>query len=150
MKMMKGEVVLSMPAEKAWEMYRNDEIISKVNPDLLSRAHYIQGDGGPGSLRLFKLGPAVSNYVKESVEKIEKMVSGRSVTYEVIGGELKEMYDPYRVTFSFIPIEGDNTKCIAEWKAEFEQSAPTTPPPDKAKDAAPRFLKSFDNFQLSY
>ncbi|KAE8660909.1 Ubiquitin-conjugating enzyme family protein, putative isoform 1 [Hibiscus syriacus] len=150
MKTMKGEVVLNMPAQKAWEMYRNDEIISKINPDLLSRAQYIQGDGGPGSLRLFKLGPAVSNYVKESVEKIEKVVTGRSVTYEVIEGDLKEMYDTYRVTFSFIPIEGNNTKCIAEWKAEFEPSAPAMPPPEKAKDAALRFLKSFDNFQLSY
>ncbi|KAK8564043.1 hypothetical protein V6N12_036174 [Hibiscus sabdariffa] len=150
MKMMKGEVVLNMPAEKAWEMYRNNEIISKINPELLSRADYIQGDGAPGSLRLFKLGPAVSNYVKESMEKIEKVVSGRSVTYEVIGGDLKEMYDPYRVTFSFVPTEGNSNKCIAEWKAEFEPSAPATPPPEQARDAALRFVESFDNFQLSY
>lgn len=88
--------------------------------------------------------------MKESVEKIENVETGRSVTYEVIGGDLKEMYDPYRVTFSFIPIEGDNNKCIAEWKAEFMVSAPATPPPEMAKDAALRFLKSFDNFQLSY
>lgn len=57
MKTMKGEVVLNIPPEKAWEMYRNNEIISKINPDLLSTAEYIQGDGAPGSLRLFKLGP---------------------------------------------------------------------------------------------
>ncbi|KAA3463677.1 major allergen Mal d 1-like [Gossypium australe] len=152
METMKGEVVLNIPSEKAWEMYRNNEILSKINPDLLSAAEYIQGDGAPGSLRLFKLGPAIKNYVKESVEKIEKVETGRSVTYEVIGGDLKEMYDPYRVTFSFIPIEGDNNvnKCIAEWKAEFKVSAPATPPPEKAKDAALQFLKSFDNFQLSY
>ncbi|XP_021293588.1 uncharacterized protein LOC110423629 [Herrania umbratica] len=151
MKMMKGEVVLNIPAEKAWEMYRNNEIISKINPEMLSGAEYIQGDGGPGSLRLFKLGPAVFDYVKESMEKIEKVEMGRSVTYQVIGGDLKEMYDPYRVTFSFIPVEGkENHKCIAEWEAEFEPRAPATPPPEKARDAALGFLKSFDNFQLSY
>ncbi|XWS68640.1 hypothetical protein CRYUN_Cryun04dG0108200 [Craigia yunnanensis] len=151
MKIMKGEVVLSIPAEKAWEMYRNNEIISKINPEMLSGAEYIQGDGGPGSLRLFKLGPAVCNYVKESMEQIEKVEMGRSVTYQVIGGDLKKMYDPYRVTFSFIPMEGEeNEKCIAEWKAEFEVVAPATPPPEKARDAALGFLKSFDNFQLSY
>ncbi|XVE92759.1 hypothetical protein REPUB_Repub01dG0127200 [Reevesia pubescens] len=151
MRMMKGEVVLSIPAEKAWEMYRNNEIISKINPEMLSGAEYIHGDGGPGTLRLFKLGPAVCNYVKESMEKIEKVEMGRSVTYEVIGGHLKEMYDPYRVTFSFIPMEGEEKeKCIAEWKAEFEAVAAATPPPEKARDAALGFLKSFDNFQLSY
>ncbi|XWS63412.1 hypothetical protein CRYUN_Cryun06bG0095000 [Craigia yunnanensis] len=123
MKMMKGEVVLNIPAEKAWEMYRNNEIISKINPETLSGAEYIQGDGSPGSLRLFKLGPGV----------------------------LKEMYDVYMVTFSFIPMEGEeNEKCIAEWKAEFEALAPATPPPEKARDAALGFLKSFDSFQLSY
>lgn len=94
---------------------------------------------------------AVCNYVKESMEKIEKVETGRSVTYEVIGGDLKEMYNPYKVTFSFIPIkEEENKKCVAEWMAEFEEVATTTPPPHKARDAALAFLKSFDNFQLSY
>ncbi|OMO67282.1 hypothetical protein COLO4_30195 [Corchorus olitorius] len=140
-----------MAAEKAWEMYRNNEIITKINPEMLSGAEYIHGDGGPGTLRLFKLGPAVCNYVKESMEKIEKVEVGRSVTYEVIGGDLKEMYDPYRVTFSFTPLKGkEKEKCTAEWKVEFEPLAPATPPPEKARDAALGFLKSFDNFQLSY
>lgn len=57
MRCMKGEVVLNIPAQKAWEMYRDNEIISKINPDMLSAAEYIRGDGSPGSLRLFKLGP---------------------------------------------------------------------------------------------
>lgn len=59
MKNMKGQVVLNLPAEKAWEMYRNNEIISKINPEMLAHAEYIQGDGSPGSLRLFKLGPGM-------------------------------------------------------------------------------------------
>ncbi|KDP24123.1 hypothetical protein JCGZ_25780 [Jatropha curcas] len=73
MRSIKGEVMLNTPAEKAWEMYRNDEIISKINPEMLALAQYIEGDGSPGSLRLFKLGPALRSYVKESVEKIEKV-----------------------------------------------------------------------------
>lgn len=57
MKTMKGEVVLNIPAERAWEMYRDNEIISKINPQMLAGAEYLEGDGSPGSLRLFKLGP---------------------------------------------------------------------------------------------
>ena len=56
---MKGEVVLNIPAEKAWEMYRDNEVISKINPEMLARTEYIQGDGSPGSLRLYKLGPCI-------------------------------------------------------------------------------------------
>ncbi|XP_050248305.1 uncharacterized protein LOC126695542 [Quercus robur] len=150
MRSIKGEVVLNIPAEKEWEMYRDNEVISKINPEMLAQAEYIQGDGSPGSLRLFKLGPAISNYVKESTEKIEKVETGQSVTYRVIGGDLRRMYDPYRVTFSFIPVEGkENEMCLAEWKAEFEPLTPETPPPLKAKDAALGFLKWFEKFELT-
>ncbi|KAL5864879.1 hypothetical protein ACOSQ3_002393 [Xanthoceras sorbifolium] len=148
---MKGEVVLNIPAEKAWEMYRDNEIISKINPEMLAHATYLEGDGSPGSLRLFKLGPVLQKYVSESTEKIEKVEVGRSVTYRVIDGDLKNMYDPYRVTFSFIPMEGkEKDMCIAEWKAEFQTLTPAIPPPDKARDAALGFLKSFDKFELAY
>lgn len=63
MRSMKGEVVINIPAEKAWEMYRDNEVISKINPEMLARAEYIQGDGSPGSLRLFKLGPGIYIYM---------------------------------------------------------------------------------------
>ena len=60
MKTMKGEVVLNIPAEKAWEMYRSNEIVSKIDPNMLAGAEYLRGDGSPGSLRLFRLGPGNS------------------------------------------------------------------------------------------
>lgn len=89
--------------------------------------------------------------MKESTQKIEKVEMGQSVTYRVIGGELSGLYDPYKVTFSFVPIQGkENEMCSAEWKAEFEPRTPATPPPEKARDAALGFLKWFDKFELSY
>lgn len=89
--------------------------------------------------------------MKESTEKIEKVETGRSVTYRVTEGDLSKMYDPYRVTFSFTPVEGkENETCIAEWKAEFEPLTPTTPPPEKARDVALGFLKWFEKFELSF
>ena len=36
MRSMKGEVVINIPAEKAWEMYRDNEVISKINPEMLA------------------------------------------------------------------------------------------------------------------
>lgn len=89
--------------------------------------------------------------MNESTEKIEKVEIRRSVTYRVVGGELRKMHDPYKVTFSFIPVEGEEReKYIAEWKAEFEPLTPTTPAPEKARDAALGFLKSFKQFEQSY
>jgi hypothetical protein len=64
------------------------------------------------------------------------MESGRHFTYEVLRGELREMYDPYHVTFSFIPVPGkEDEQCIAGWKAEFDLINPHTPLPEDAKDA---------------
>lgn len=60
MKAMKGEIVLNIPAEKAWEMYRDNDKISRINPEMFAKAEYIQGDGEPGSLRRFHLGPGKS------------------------------------------------------------------------------------------
>ncbi|KAJ6433451.1 hypothetical protein OIU84_017191, partial [Salix udensis] len=59
MSSMKGEVELDITAEKAWEMYRDNEIISKIYPEMLAHAEYIEGDGSPGSLRLFRMGPGI-------------------------------------------------------------------------------------------
>ncbi|XP_062106014.1 uncharacterized protein LOC133817491 [Humulus lupulus] len=146
---LKGEVVLNIPAEKAWEMYRDNKIISQIKPEMLAHAEYVQGDGSPGSLRLLKLGPALQNYVTESTEKIEEVEeSGCWVSYVVVGGELLKMYDPYKVTFTFTPLQGkEQHQCIAEWKAEYEALNSTIPPPEKAMDAALAFLKCFDQFE---
>jgi hypothetical protein len=66
----------------------------------------------------------------------------RHFSYQVIRGELKEMYDPYHVTFSLIPFPGkEGEQCIAGWKAEFDLINPHAPLPEKAKDAALGFLK---------
>lgn len=89
---------------------------------------------------------AVADYVKESTEKIESVEKGRSVSYEVVGGELYMMYNPYRVTFTFTPLEAQPEKCVAEWKAEYEPLTPATPPPELAKNAALKFLEWFDKF----
>ncbi|XP_062192111.1 major strawberry allergen Fra a 1-E-like [Phragmites australis] len=145
MKSLQGEVQLNIPATKAWEIFTNNETVAKINPEMLAGAEYLEGDGSPGSLRLFRLGPALHHFVKESVQKIEKIESGRCLGYEVIRGELKEMYDPYHVTVSFIPVPGkEGEQCIATWKAEFEPISPTTPMPENAKDAALGFLKLFE------
>lgn len=54
---MKAEIVLNIPAEKAWQIYRDNKILSRINPDMLASAEYIEGDGSSGSLRVLKLGP---------------------------------------------------------------------------------------------
>ncbi|CAN6443651.1 unnamed protein product [Victoria cruziana] len=146
MRTLKGEVIINVPAPTAWEMFMNNEVISKINPDYLAGAAYLQGDGSPGSLRHFKLGPALRGLVKESTQKIEKVEDGRLVSYTMVGGELRNMYNPYKITFTFLPEPGSEQKCRAEWKADFEPLNSNVPPPEKAKEAALEFLRSFENF----
>ncbi|XP_031494149.1 uncharacterized protein LOC116260163 [Nymphaea colorata] len=150
MRSLSGEVILNVPAHTAWEMYRDNDTVSKISPDMLAAAEYLQGDGSPGSLRLFKLGPAVQDYVKESTERIDEVEVGRSVTYSVLAGCLREMYNPYKVTFSFCPVPGfEKEKCVAGWKAEFEPLNSTVPAPERAKEAALGFLCLFEKFYCS-
>ncbi|CAN6483598.1 unnamed protein product [Victoria cruziana] len=150
MKNLSGEVILNVPANTAWEMYRNNEAVSKICPEMLAAAEYLRGDGSPGSLRLFKLGPAVQDYVKESTERIDKVEIGSSVTYSVIAGCLRDMYNPYVVTISFRHVPGfEKDKCIARWEAEYEPLNSTVPEPERAKEAALGFLRLFEKFYCS-
>eukprot|EP00253_Pinus_taeda_P001676 PITA_01676 len=149
---MDGEVELNVPASKAWEIFKTNELIKKVNPNLLANAEYIEGDGRPGSIRLFKLGPGVKTYVSESKQRIEEVKEGPGsdvlqMKYRVVEGELKKMYDSYTVTFSFRSDE--KNKCIAGWRAEYQSLSPNVAPPDKAKNFALRFLKAIEDFYLS-
>lgn len=120
---------------------------------LLSKFVVCFEDGCPGSVRLFKLGPGVNTYVSESKQRIEEVKEGPGngvlqMKYTVLEGELRKMYDPYTVTFSF---RGDEKKkkCIAGWRAEYEPISPNVAAPEKAKDAALRFMKAIEDFYLS-
>ncbi|KAJ9177020.1 hypothetical protein P3X46_012275 [Hevea brasiliensis] len=86
---------------------------------------------------------AIRNYVKESIEKIKKVEKGRSVTYSVIDGDLKKKYDPYRLPSHSFPLKVKKAS-----KAKFEPLTLATPLPEKARDAALGFPKSFYNFKL--
>ncbi|XP_031473330.1 major strawberry allergen Fra a 1-E-like [Nymphaea colorata] len=150
MRTLKGEVMINVPAPTAWGMFMNNEVVSKINPQFLAEAEYLQGDGSPGSLRHFKLGPALRGFVKESTQKIEKVENGRLVSYSLVDGELRNMYDPYKITFTFMPEPGyEQKKCKAEWKADFEPLNPDVPPPEKAREAALDFLRSLEKFHCS-
>jgi hypothetical protein len=59
MKNLQGEVQLNIPANKAWDMFTNNEIVAKINAEMLASAEYLEGAGSPGSLRIFKFGPGM-------------------------------------------------------------------------------------------
>ncbi|KAG2583514.1 hypothetical protein PVAP13_6KG225000 [Panicum virgatum] len=163
MQSLQGEVQLNIPASQAWEMFTSNEIVSKVNPDMLclAGAEYLEGDGSPGSLRLFRLGPVVlqllpcrsiiTNDSEESVQKTEKVEPGRCIGYEAIRGELK-MYDTYFIPRHLLlrPCPGKEGKsCIAGWKAEFDPTSSTTPQPENAEDASLGFLRQLETCSAS-
>jgi len=152
MGVMNGEVELNVPASNAWEIFKTNELIKKVNPSFLANAEYLEGDGRPGSVRLVKLVPGENTYGGESKQRIEEVNEepGSGVLqmkYKVVEGEIKKMYDPYTVTFSFRG-EGKN-KCIAGWRAEYRPLSPNVAPPEKARDVALRFIKAIEDFYLA-
>ncbi|PON94033.1 Bet v I/Major latex protein [Trema orientale] len=148
MRSLKGEVVLNIPAEKAWEMYRDNKIVSQ-KPEMLAHAEYIPKEMvEPWKSQAFEAWSRRVLLTRPS-ERVGR--KGEEETLQQIICDLHKMYDPYRVTFSFTPLQGkEQDKCIAEWKAEYEVRNTTMPPPEKARDAALGFLKWFDKFEPSY
>lgn len=60
MRTIKGEVIINVPAPTAWEMFVDNDVLSRIKPELIAGAEYLQGDGSPGSLRRCILGPGNS------------------------------------------------------------------------------------------
>ncbi|CAI0424426.1 unnamed protein product [Linum tenue] len=87
-------------------MYRDNDIINNINPHMLPLAKYIHGNGSPAAFTVFCCVPCSCAELRESTEKIEKVEPGRSVTYRVIGGDLRDNNRRRWVTVKVWPAVG--------------------------------------------
>ncbi|GJN03332.1 hypothetical protein PR202_ga20764 [Eleusine coracana subsp. coracana] len=159
MKNLRGEVRLNIPADKAWEMFTNNETVAKINPEMLASAEYLEGDGSPGSLRIFRLGTDKTECTNLNIELI--ILDDLSVglhklqhcitLYRNMSRRLKRLS---RVGISVMKSVAASAQTvfqtlIAGWKAEFDLINPPAPLPENAKDAALGFLKLFESCRAS-
>ncbi|MCO5583079.1 hypothetical protein L7F22_036986 [Adiantum nelumboides] len=94
-------VGLAASVEEMWPAFKNAVgLIAQHCPQFIHSCQLLHGDGGPGSIRLVKFGPAsgLVTYAKEEIVEVddEKMV----LTYLLLEGDLKKQFKVFKPSIS--------------------------------------------------
>ncbi|MCO5559897.1 hypothetical protein L7F22_013501 [Adiantum nelumboides] len=146
---MAAAIELKVPAASLWETIKDPAVVPKLMPEYVSGCEYVEGDGGVGSLRLMKFGPAVAHFVTISKERIEAVdEAGKKLAYSVIEGELMNYFKLYKVSLEVVQGVGDHT-CIVNWSLQYEPINPEMPPPEISKEGAIKTFKAVEAYLLN-
>lgn len=105
------EVELEISAAALWDVLKDQEkILPKIIPEAIASIETVEGEGGPGSIRLIKFGSMAPDggYVKEKLVSLD--LEGFTVVSEQIeGGHLAQFgFTKWVQTLKLIPT-GDKT-----------------------------------------
>ncbi|KAJ0790346.1 putative Bet v I/Major latex protein [Helianthus annuus] len=120
-----AQVTVSVPIKDLWKAMASDNrnVVPKVLPDIVSEVELLEGDGGYGSLLLFKFWPGVLN-VSHQLEKIvEYDESTYQIALEILeGGHLDHGFTAYTTAFKLTQVSEAETlidiKVLYETKPE--------------------------------
>ncbi|KAI5076526.1 hypothetical protein GOP47_0008591 [Adiantum capillus-veneris] len=145
---MAAAIELKVPATTLWDTIKNPEVVPKLMPEYVSSCEYLEGDGGVGSIRLMKFGPAVAHFVTFSKERIDAVDdSSKKLAYSVFEGELMNYFKSYKVSVELV--QGVEDKgCTLNWSLEYEPINPDMPPPEISKEGAISTFKAVEAYLL--
>lgn len=127
-------VELASTVEEMWPAFKNAvSLIAQHCPQFIQSCDLLHGDGGPGSIRLVKFGPAsgLVTYSKEEIVEVdeEKMV----LTYLLLEGDLRKQFKVFKPSISLekathIGVEAKESnetserqhQSVATWTLEYE------------------------------
>ncbi|XP_031250292.1 major allergen Pru ar 1-like [Pistacia vera] len=113
------EVVTKIPPTKIFKAFvlEGDSLIPKIVPQAIKNVEFIQGDGGPGSIKKITFGEGSQfDYVKHKVEALDK--KNLTYSYSVIEGDalMKSLEKiTYEIKISSSPDGGSICKSISKY-----------------------------------
>ncbi|KAK1407078.1 hypothetical protein QVD17_38689 [Tagetes erecta] len=120
-----ARVTVSIPIKDLWKAMASDmrHVVPKVLPDIVSEVELLEGDGGFGSMLLFKFCPDVAK-VRHQIERIvEYDESVYQMALEILeGGHLDHGFISYTIAFKLTQVTHAETliniKVLYETKPE--------------------------------
>ncbi|KAH7387467.1 hypothetical protein KP509_16G024300 [Ceratopteris richardii] len=94
-------IELGIGVEEMWPALKNAvNLIVHHCPDFMSSCEMLHGDGGPGSIRLVKFGPAsgLVTYAKEEIIEVDE--ENMKLTYLLLEGDLKKQFELFKPSLS--------------------------------------------------
>ncbi|KAJ9535592.1 hypothetical protein OSB04_un001270 [Centaurea solstitialis] len=107
-----AQVRVSMPIGDLWKAMSSDitQMAPKVLRDFIAEVELLEGDGGHGSVLLFKFGPAVPKLIYQKEKIVELDESLHKIALEVLeGGHLDNGYSSYTTSFKLSAVEKAET-----------------------------------------
>ena len=139
------EVEVKCAPEKFWQSLRDSTtLFPKALPQEYKSIEVLEGDGkAVGSIRFihYSDGFPIVTSTKEKIEAVDE--ENKTVSYEVIGGDLFKYYKSFKAHFSVIP-KGEGS--IVKWASEFEKTHEEIPDPHLVRDFVVKNFQDLDDY----
>ncbi|XP_024368505.1 uncharacterized protein [Physcomitrium patens] len=132
--------LLNCDAADAWECCKHsDKVLPDLLPEYFSSAEILEGNGGPGTLRVLHFGPAIpqAGAAKERLDKVDE--ASKTLSYTVVEGDPR--YTNFTADVSFKSV-GDN-QTEATWTAKYDPVGEAGPP-EHIKNISILMFKTFE------
>ncbi|KAK6132631.1 hypothetical protein DH2020_033620 [Rehmannia glutinosa] len=146
----KGQVKVNVGIDVLWRALAKDlkSILPTIVPKLVKEAEILEGDGGLGTVYLFKFGPDVPNmsYQKEKIVEFDESL--HQIALQVIeGGRLNLGFTFYKACFQLTALGDSET--LVDLKVDFAiECQETRAPPGETVKSGVAFIQALENFLL--
>ncbi|GLJ33407.1 hypothetical protein SUGI_0672370 [Cryptomeria japonica] len=144
------EVELGAPASAVWKVFTKDfvDVFPKLLPNSFTSIQLLEGDGGVGTLFLFKFGAAVHKGMTYQKEKVVEKDEGKHIiALEVIEGGHRQMGFSYYKTRFEMKDKGESS-CVIHCNIEYE-TVSGEPVTTLTADASKVVFKAIESHILS-
>jgi hypothetical protein len=138
---------LKVEVKRLWKASKDaDSLLPKLVPEFIRSHERLQGDGGPGTVRIVHFGPGIpqATPAKEHIDLLDD--TNYTMSYTVIEG-VGHQYSLLKPTITFTP-GVDATTTVAKWSMEY-QPVGEQGPPEAARIAAVHVFKAMEAYLLS-
>ncbi|GFY96382.1 hypothetical protein Acr_11g0006880 [Actinidia rufa] len=138
---------IEIKSSPAWffDIYKNKTyLMPKISPDNIQSIQVLEGDGrSVGSVRMWTyiLGSPVM--AKDKIDAVDE--ENRSITFDLIGGEVTNYYKSFKATLQATSKDGTN---LAKWTLEYEKANEHVPTPHSHIDFLATLGREIDSYLL--
>ncbi|KAI3664872.1 hypothetical protein L6452_43481 [Arctium lappa] len=141
-----AQVTVCVPIKDLWKAMSSDirQTMPKVLPDFVAEVELLEGDGGHGSVLLFKFGPAVSklSFPKEKIVELDESL--HHIALEVLeGGHLDNEFSSYTIGFKLTAVGEAET--LIDMKVLYETKPGHTHIPGETMKTPIHYIKCLEN-----
>ncbi|XP_076904465.1 phytohormone-binding protein-like [Bidens hawaiensis] len=144
-----AQVTVSVPIKDLWKAMASDirHVGPKVLPDIVAEIELLEGDGGYGSMLLFKFCPGVPKVSYQLEKIVEYDESAYQIALEILeGGHLDHGFLAYTTAFKLTKVS--ETETLIDIKVLYETKPEHNHIPGETIKATFHYINSLEKYLL--